>query len=66
MKEEKELYPSNLKIWYFGCAKAPGLSDLKRACIDLILARLRSLKRGSFRAAQIPNFEVTWVYLILS
>src|SRR3990170_5771783 len=51
------VYPNNLKNWFFGCAKTPGIKDRKRACIVLILTRLRSLIRGSFCAAQKPLFS---------
>jgi hypothetical protein len=37
----------------FERVKAPRLSDRKRVHIDLILTRLRSLKRGDFHAAQM-------------
>jgi hypothetical protein len=37
----------------FERVKAPRLSDRKRVLIDLILTRLRSLKRGDFHAAQM-------------
>jgi len=63
MVYQKAVYPNNLKIWFFGYAKTPGIEDRKRACITSILARLRSSIRGSFRAAQKPNFQVVWVYV---
>jgi hypothetical protein len=41
-----------LKFYRFGCVKAPGFNDRKLTCIDLILANLRSLNRGSFHVSR--------------
>ena len=44
-------------------AKIPRINDRKWARIDLILAHLRSLIRGNFRAAPKPIFESRSVYI---